>query len=67
MENNKSKLTKEEQEKSLKKIIHNMECEKMYATEEDICNIKDILSGKKTVVQVLTEEEDKMKKEGLIK
>jgi hypothetical protein len=61
------KLTKAEIEKISKSIIHSMGCEKMPASTQDIENMNDILEGKKNAEQVITEEEVRMKKEGLIK
>lgn len=60
-------LTKEEQVKAKKQIIHTMECEKLIVSEQDVKNIENILSGDKTVDEVIAEEQSRMREEGLIK
>lgn len=60
-------LTKEEQVKAKKQIIHTMECEKLIVSKQDVKNIENILSGDKTVDEVIAEEQSRMREEGLIK
>ena len=60
-------LSKEEQEKIKKRVIHSMECEKMPPSMQDLKNMEQVLSGTKTVEQIIAEEEARMKQEGLIK
>lgn len=64
---NKTVLTKEEQEKAKKQIIHTMECEKMCLSKQDVKNMENILAGNKTVEEVIAEEQARMRAEGLIK
>ena len=61
------RLSKEEVEKIKKRVAHTMECEKMPVSKQDQQNGEDILTGKKSVEQVIAEETAKMKEEGLIK
>ena len=60
-------LTDAQQKQIIKEVKHTFECEKMPLTEQDIKNGKDILQGKKTGNQVVAEELERMKNEGLIK
>ena len=63
----KKQLTKEEKAKILKRIKHTMECEKMPLSEADEKQVKELLDGEKTAEQLIAEEENKMKAEGLIR
>ena len=60
-------MSQEKQNKIIEQVKHTMACEGMILTESDIQNGRDILTGQKTVEQVIAEETSKMKKEGLIK
>ena len=60
-------LSKEEQEKIKKRVIHSMECEKMPPSKQDLKNMEQVISGTKTVEEIIAEEEARMKQEGLIK
>ena len=60
-------LSKEQQEKILKQVKHSYECEKMPLDEDDIEGLKKLLNGDKTKEELIAEEIDKMKKEGLIR
>ena len=44
-----------------------MECEKMPPSKQDLKNMEQVLSGTKTVEEIIAEEEARMKQEGLIK
>ena len=61
------KLSKAEVEKIKKRVVHNMECEKMTPSEQDLKNIQAVLSDEKTVEQIIAETDKKLKEEGLIK
>lgn len=63
----KKQLSAEEKAKILKRIKHTMECEKMPLNENDEKQIKELLDGKKTAEQLIAEEENRMRAEGLIK
>lgn len=60
-------LSKEEQEKIKKRVIHSMECEKMAPSKQDLKNMDMVLSETKSIEKIIAEEEERMKQEGLIK
>ncbi|MGN1201466.1 MAG: hypothetical protein ACI4R8_04350 [Candidatus Caccovivens sp.] len=60
-------LSEEEQEKIKKRVIHSMGCEKMPPSKQDLKNMEEVLSGTKTIEEIVAEEETRMKQERLIK
>lgn len=61
------KLTTKEQEQIKKRVKHSFECEKMNLTASDENGLDKLLKGEKTADQLVKEELEKMKEEGLIK
>ena len=58
-------LNSEEKQKIKNRVIHSMSCENMYPTENDKENIDKILSGEVPVDELIKQETERMKKEGL--
>ena len=59
-------LTEEEKERIIKKVVHSFACEGMIITEDEIARMRPLLDGTKTVEQLIAEETELMRKEGLI-
>lgn len=62
----KKKLDEKEKNQIIKRVSHTMECEKMPLSKRDIENGQAILNDVKSVDEIIFEEENKMKEEGLI-
>ena len=61
-----SKLTEKEIEEIKNYVIHTFACEGMTLTEKDIQNGDDILTGRKSADQIISEVIQKFREEGSI-
>ena len=59
-------MTEEEKEKIIREVVHSFACEGMIITDEEIARMRPLLDGTKTVEQLIAEETELMRKEGLI-
>ena len=59
-------MTEEEKERIIRKVVHSFACEGMTITDEEIARIRPLLDGTKAVDQLIAEETELMRKEGLI-
>ena len=59
-------MTEEEKEQIIREVVHSFACEGMTITPEEIERMRPLLDGTKTVDQLIAEETELMRKEGLI-
>lgn len=67
MDNKKQNLSDDEKEKIINQINHSFSCEGMHPSTQDVQNALDLLDGTKDVEQLIKEESERIKKEGLTK